>query len=89
MALDEGERAALTLGLEIKADLILIDERSSAAVARQKGLEITGTLGILVRAAGLNLVSLADSFARLRQTTFHCSEALMDALLADHNRKNP
>ena len=67
--------------------MILIDERRGAAVARQKGLEITGTLGILVRAAERNMITLAVSLARLRETTFHCSEALLDALLAEHNRK--
>ena len=51
LTLDEGERAALALGLQLKDDLILIDERRGAAIARQKGLEITRTLGILVRAA--------------------------------------
>jgi predicted nucleic acid-binding protein len=56
LALDEGEQAALMLGLELHADLILIDERKGAAVARQKGFEITGTLGILVLAARRELI---------------------------------
>ena len=89
LTLDEGEKAALALGLQLKAELILIDERRGAAVARQKGLEITGTLRILVRGARRNSVTLADAFARLRKTTFHCSEELLEALLADHNRRNP
>ncbi len=42
MALDEGERAALTLGLGLNADLIPIDERKAAALAKRKGLEVTG-----------------------------------------------
>ena len=32
LTLDEGERAALALGLQLKADLILIDERRGAAI---------------------------------------------------------
>lgn len=49
--LDEGEKSAITLGLLLPADLILIDDRRGAAVARDKGFEVTGTLGILDLAA--------------------------------------
>jgi predicted nucleic acid-binding protein len=84
LTLDDGERDALTLGLQLKADLILIDERKAAAVARQRGLEVTGTLGVLVRAKQAKLLSLSEAFSRLRQTTFHCSDDLMTTLLARH-----
>ena len=86
--LDEGERAALLLGLQLKAELILIDERKGAAVAKQKGFRITGTIGILVLAAQRDLVSLEDAFARLRETTFHCPGELMKMLLAQQKRKS-
>ena len=49
--LDPGERAAIALGLSLKADLILIDERKGAAAALTKGFEVTGTLGVLDLAA--------------------------------------
>jgi len=42
-ALDDGEKSALTLGMTLGADLILIDERKGAAVALQKRFQITGT----------------------------------------------
>jgi len=35
-ALDDGEKSALTLGMTLGADLILIDDRKGAAVALQK-----------------------------------------------------
>ncbi len=50
-ALDDGERSAISLGLSVSADLILIDDRKGAVAARSKGLEVTGTLGILDLAA--------------------------------------
>jgi len=37
MALDEGERAAISLAAAINADLILIDDRAGATVARRRG----------------------------------------------------
>ena len=90
LSLHIGERSALALGLSLHADLILIDERKGASIARQKGLVITGTLGVLVSAKHADLLSLAEAFSRLRETTFHCSEDLMAVLIAQHetNRDN-
>ncbi len=70
-SLDDGERSALTLGMTLGADLILIDDRKGAAVALQKGFQITGTLGVLTRSAQRGLLDLADALARLKRTSFH------------------
>jgi predicted nucleic acid-binding protein len=87
MALDEGEKAALTLGVNLGADLILIDERKGAAAAKIKGLEFTGTLGILIRGAQRQWIDLAESFARLRETNFYCSEELLRSLLQRYGKQ--
>ncbi len=86
LALDEGEGAALTLGLSLGADLVLIDERKGAAAARLKGLPFTGTLGLLTLAAQRQWLDLADAFAQLRRTNFHCSEDLLRSLLSRHGK---
>jgi predicted nucleic acid-binding protein len=80
-SLDEGERSALTLGMTLGADLILIDDRKGAAVALQKGFQITGTLGLLTRSAQRGLLDLADALARLKRTNFHYRQELFDELL--------
>jgi predicted nucleic acid-binding protein len=80
-SLDEGERSALTLGMALGADLILIDDRKGAAAARRKGFEITGTLGLLTRAAQRGLLDLAGALARLKRTNFHYRQELLDELL--------
>ena len=67
-ALDLAERAAITLALSIHASLILIDERKGTRAAISKGLEATGTLGVLSLAARRGMITLADAFARLEQT---------------------
>jgi predicted nucleic acid-binding protein len=59
-ALDKGERSVITLGLSLKAALILIDERKGAAIALSKGFEVVGTLGVLDLAAVRGVVDLAD-----------------------------
>lgn len=47
--LDEGERESIALALAYQATL-LIDEERGRAVARQQGVTVRGTLGILVQA---------------------------------------
>jgi len=79
--LGAGERAAIALALTLNADLILIDERKGTAVAREKGFEVTGTLGVLSLAARHGLVDLAESFSRLKRTNFRYRQEIMDALL--------
>jgi predicted nucleic acid-binding protein len=85
-ALDAGERSALTLGMSIGADLILIDDRKGAAVALQKGFEVTGTLGLLTRSAQRGLLDLADALARLKRTNFHYRQELFDNLLKKYGK---
>ena len=80
-ALDDGEKSALTLGMTLGAELILIDERKGAAVALQKGFQITGTLGLLTRSAQRGILDLADALARLKRTNFHYRQELFDDLL--------
>lgn len=82
--LDPGERAAISLGLSLKADLILIDERKGTAVALMKGLEATGTLGVLDLAATRGLVNLREALDRLTKTNFRYRPQLITALLAKH-----
>jgi predicted nucleic acid-binding protein len=79
--LDPGERAAISLGLFLKADLILVDERKGSAVALTKGFETTGTLGILDLAARRGLVDLKTALDRLKRTNFRYRQSILDALL--------
>jgi predicted nucleic acid-binding protein len=79
--LGSGERAAITLALNLRADLILIDERKGSSVAQAKGFAVTGTLGILSLAARRGLVNLGESFARLKRTNFRYRQDIMDLLL--------
>jgi len=48
--LDKGEAEAIALALELKAELILLDEREARMAAKDLELSVTGVLGILLRA---------------------------------------
>lgn len=82
--LDPGERAAIALGIKLKANLILIDERRGSAAAVSKGIEVTGTLGILDLAARRHLVNLPQAIERLKQTNFRYRKQMIEELLAQH-----
>jgi len=88
-ALDDGERAAIALGLSIKADLLLMDDRRAVTVARDRGFEVIGTLGILDRdrAARDGMIDLGNALDRLRTTNFRRREELFVALLKQHERR--
>lgn len=54
--IDLGEAEAIILALELKADLILMDERRGRALAINYGLNITGLLGVLLQAKCNDLI---------------------------------
>ena len=76
-----GESAAIALAIETHADILLIDERAGAKVAKRRGIRTTGTVAILAMAAERKLISLPDAFAALRATSFRAPDALMNGLL--------
>jgi predicted nucleic acid-binding protein len=56
LELDEGEAEAIALAAELKADLLLLDERKGRVVASRLGLKFVGLLGVLVEAKHKGLI---------------------------------
>lgn len=50
MELDPGEAEAIALAVELKAHLLLLDERRGRVVASRLGLHFVGLLGVLSEA---------------------------------------
>ena len=75
--LDPGERDAILLAESLKADLILLDENLGRQAARQRNLKVTGTLGLLDRAASQGLIDLSAALDRLSQTNFRVAPKLL------------
>jgi predicted nucleic acid-binding protein len=81
--LGAGETEAITLAVEFHADLLLMDDRRGVKAARGKGIEVTGTLGVLSLAGKRGLVNLAEAFDRIKQTSFRFPTDVMQKFLDD------
>jgi predicted nucleic acid-binding protein len=86
--LHKGETAALQLALQTKTSAVLMDDLDGRAAARQLGLTVVGTIGVLERLAELRIIDLPIVITKLRQTNFFISpEILYSALERDRLRR--
>jgi predicted nucleic acid-binding protein len=84
--LHPGESEALSLAIEIHADLILIDERTAYREAVARNLNAIGTIRVLERAAAQGLLDLKDAFQRVKQTDFWIPPQFLDQRLLLHDK---
>jgi uncharacterized protein len=80
---DIGEASAMVLALELKADLLLLDERKGRLVASRLGLKMTGVLGILIEAKRHGLIAAVKPIldALIGQVSFRVSSQLYQEVL--------
>lgn len=78
LSLDKGEASAIALALEYEDCLLIIDEQKGRRIAKQLGLTITGTIGVLVQAKKRGFISsLKNLLHKIEQTDFRLSEQLI------------
>lgn len=80
-SLDPGERNAILLAHQQRADIVLLDDKAGREAAQRSGLRVTGTLGLLEQAARRGHLALPSAIARLRETNFRAAPSLLKALL--------
>jgi predicted nucleic acid-binding protein len=56
MALDPGEREAIALALHVSANVIILDDLDGRRRAAQRGLDVIGSAGILLKARRLGFI---------------------------------
>jgi len=87
LRLGAGERAAIALAGELKADRLLIDEHKGRVAALQRGIPIAGTVAVLRDAALGGLIDLKSSLEKLRKTNFRASPSVYAQIIADYERE--
>ena len=81
--LDQGEAEAITLAIETKSDLLVIDEQKGRIVARRYGLRIIGILGILINAKRKKIIPQVKPYMLelIDEAGFHLSKKLYREIL--------
>jgi predicted nucleic acid-binding protein len=82
--LDPGARDAILLAQSLNANLLLLDDMKARRAALEKGLVITGILGILDQAATMKQIDLPTAVQSLQNTSFWASDSLFQKLLDKH-----
>ncbi len=82
--LGRGEAETIALGLELEADLVLLDEKEGRHVAQHLGLKVVGVGGILLEAKAAGAISvIRPHLDALRQTAgFYLTDSVYHHLLA-------
>lgn len=81
--LDPGEREAILLAEQLKADLVILDDKAARRIAVERGLKIIGLLGILKDATRYGLLDLEATFEQLQDVGFWVAPSLLERLLKD------
>jgi predicted nucleic acid-binding protein len=85
--LDRGESEAISLAENKQADLIILDEQTARAIAKNRGLTVIGILGILYQAALQNLIDLEEVIKHLKTTNFRASNKLLQSLIVRYQQE--
>ena len=84
LKVDVGEASALALAVENHDSLLIVDDFKARKLAASLGIDIIGSIGILVKAKNEGIIdSVKPFFERIRNTDFRISDDLESAALKE------
>jgi predicted nucleic acid-binding protein len=79
---DLGEASALALALELKDCLVIMDDKRGRMLAKKLNIEITGTLGTLIKARQQNIIPMVKPILeKLREVNFRIDPEIEKGVL--------
>lgn len=79
--LELGEATSIALALEMSDCLLIIDEKKGRRIAKDLGIKITGTFGIIMQAFEMQLIADPGSVVeRLESVGFRISQNLKEKM---------
>ena len=86
--LDAGEATSIALAVELTDALLIIDESKGRRVAKELGVQITGSLGSIVAAKEKGILqSVKLIIDKIKKTNFRISDDLLNKILQLVNEK--
>ena len=81
--IDPGEASAIALTMESEPSLLVIDDGKGRKAAQRLNLNITGSLGIFLKAKRSGIIPLIKPILeKIQQTNFRYSSAVMQEILS-------
>ena len=82
MGLGQGELEAIALYRELGAELLMIDDRRAKSFAQLNGINVIGSLGVLILAKEHGLIPLIkNDIEKLQQSSVYISGTLLKRVL--------
>ncbi len=73
-SIDLGEATAIALASEIVGSIVILDDLKARKVAKELGLEVTGTVGVILKAKNCGIIDkVKPLLAAIHQTNFRLS----------------
>jgi predicted nucleic acid-binding protein len=83
--LGRGERETIALAIDSGADLVILDDQQGRLVSRDKGLSVTGTVGVLIEAKERGFIpSLRPEMDRLIEAGMWINEVFYHRILKEY-----
>jgi len=85
--LHKGEAETIALAIEVKADIVILDDKKARSIAKRIGLRVIGTLGVLMLAKKKGLINdLSTEIEKLVESSFRLSQDVIIRALKEAKR---